>query len=255
MDGAGQRRGPLPLPLPERRRRPPEPTRSSTTSSSSPAARRCSPTTWSVGTTAGRPRAASRSAPAPRRRMGDRYYIVENRTYVGYDVSLEEGPYQFSYALHARPTRSSTSRSRTGCSSGWSTRPTRTTTPSSIRATASRSRWMPGPTPFGYEDGIGRPSNRRQPFDATFGLQATDDVTLHKEVLVGQRQEPDHRNRRRAGAVEPGHPDVHRRRRGRLLLRATTRCRRRSSPATAWTVTVTGQTTGGTMTIEVSNPD
>ena len=39
------------------------------------------------------------------------------------------------------------------------------------------------PAPFTYPDGS-RPSNRRQPFDATFGLEATDGVCLHKEVLV-----------------------------------------------------------------------
>jgi len=39
------------------------------------------------------------------------------------------------------------------------------------------------PAPFTYPDGS-RPGNRRQPFDATFGLQATDTVALHKEVLV-----------------------------------------------------------------------
>ena len=31
--------------------------------------------------------------------IGDRYYIAENRTYVGYDAGLQVGPYQFSFAL------------------------------------------------------------------------------------------------------------------------------------------------------------
>jgi immune inhibitor A len=39
------------------------------------------------------------------------------------------------------------------------------------------------PVPFAYADGT-RPSNRRQPFDATFGLETTDETCLHKEVLV-----------------------------------------------------------------------
>ena len=42
-------------------------------------------------------------------------------------------------------------------------------------------RSTPDPTSFTYPDGS-RPSNRRQPFDATFGLQATDPVCLHKQV-------------------------------------------------------------------------
>ncbi len=41
------------------------------------------------------------------------------------------------------------------------------------------------PAPFGYSDGS-RPSNRRQPFDAAFGLQAVPETCLHKEVLVGK---------------------------------------------------------------------
>jgi immune inhibitor A len=35
--------------------------------------------------------------------------------------------------------------------------------------------------PMVYPDGT-RPSNRRQPFDATFGLHAVDPVCLHKQV-------------------------------------------------------------------------
>ena len=38
--------------------------------------------------------------------------------------------------------------------------------------------------PFTYPDGT-RPSNRRQPFDATFGLGSNPETCLHKEVLVG----------------------------------------------------------------------
>ena len=37
------------------------------------------------------------------------------------------------------------------------------------------------PAPFYYGDGT-KPGNRRQPFDATFGLQTTDAVCLHKQV-------------------------------------------------------------------------
>ena len=40
------------------------------------------------------------------------------------------------------------------------------------------------PAPFTYGDGT-MPSNRRQAFDATFGLEKIDPVCLHKEVLVG----------------------------------------------------------------------
>ena len=41
------------------------------------------------------------------------------------------------------------------------------------------------PAPFTYPDGT-YPSNRRQPFDATFGLETVPETCLHKEVLVGK---------------------------------------------------------------------
>lgn len=44
------------------------------------------------------------------------------------------------------------------------------------------------PAPFSWSDGT-RPSNRRQPFDATFGLEPTDATCLHKEVLTGKGQQ------------------------------------------------------------------
>ena len=53
------------------------------------------------------------------------------------------------------------------------------------RATGSRSRSTPVRRRSPTRTAPG-PSNRRQPFDATFGLQATDPVTLHKEVVVGK---------------------------------------------------------------------
>jgi immune inhibitor A len=40
------------------------------------------------------------------------------------------------------------------------------------------------PVPFSYPDGT-RSSNRRQPFDATFGIQSVPEMCLHKEVLAG----------------------------------------------------------------------
>jgi immune inhibitor A len=43
------------------------------------------------------------------------------------------------------------------------------------------------PAPFSYSDGT-RPSNRRQPFDATFGIQSVPGMCLHKEVLAGNGQ-------------------------------------------------------------------
>jgi immune inhibitor A len=39
------------------------------------------------------------------------------------------------------------------------------------------------PNSLTYPDGTS-PSNRREPFDATFGLQRTDPVCLHKQVAT-----------------------------------------------------------------------
>ena len=58
-----------------------------------------SPTTSRPATTAGTP-TAGRPRPAPRSTNAERYYLVENRQYVGYDHTLQVGPYQFSEAVH-----------------------------------------------------------------------------------------------------------------------------------------------------------
>jgi immune inhibitor A len=116
--------------------------------------------------------------------IGDRYYLAENRTYVGYDATLQTGPYQFSYALTA-PNKVERFPYQDGLLV-WA-----------IDETYGDNNTIdhPGhglalpidarPAPFTYPDGT-KPANRRQPFDATFGLQATDAVALHKEVVVGK---------------------------------------------------------------------
>ncbi|MEO8246412.1 MAG: immune inhibitor A domain-containing protein [Chloroflexota bacterium] len=129
--------------------------------------------------------------------VGDRYYIAENRTYVGYDSTLAVGPYQFSFGL---------------------------TDPNKVEHFAFEDGllvWMvdetygdnntsehPGhglalpidarPAAFKYSDGSA-PSNRRQPFDAAFGLHpisAGSNIDpeggtlpcygLHKQIIVGK---------------------------------------------------------------------
>ena len=57
----------------------------------------------------------------------ERYYLLENRQYVGYDQTLQRARTSSARRTRVR-TGSSTSSSRTACSSGWSTRGTRTTT-------------------------------------------------------------------------------------------------------------------------------
>ncbi|WP_062464709.1 immune inhibitor A domain-containing protein [Demequina soli] len=116
--------------------------------------------------------------------MGDRYYLVENRTYVGYDATLEHGPYQFD-AAYTKPDHVEHFPFQDGMLV-WA-----------VDESYSDNNTIehPGhglalpvdshPAKFTYPDGSA-PSNRRQPYDATFGLQDIDTVTLHKEVLVGK---------------------------------------------------------------------
>jgi immune inhibitor A len=108
------------------------------------------------------------------------YYLIENRQYVGYDSTLEVGPYQFSeaftrpnwverfpfqngmlvwYVDHSFPDNNNDQENGRGYA-----------LPVDVR-----------PNSLTYPDGSS-PSNRREPFDATFGLEATDEVCLHKQV-------------------------------------------------------------------------
>ena len=115
----------------------------------------------------------------------DRYYLLENRQYVGYDSTLKVGPYQFSYAFSA-PDKVEHFPFQDGMlvwlvdnayvDNNTSKHPGRGyALPVDVR-----------PNSLTYPDGSS-PSNRREPFDATFGLQATDKVCLHKEVATDNK--------------------------------------------------------------------
>ncbi|HWJ65151.1 MAG TPA: immune inhibitor A domain-containing protein [Nocardioides sp.] len=110
----------------------------------------------------------------------ERYYLIENRQYVGYDSTLEVGPYQFSEGV-TRPDwveqfpyqngmlvwlvdlAYADNNTSTHAGEGYAL-------PVDVR-----------PDSLTYPDGSS-PSNRREPFDATFGLSPTDAVCLHKQV-------------------------------------------------------------------------
>jgi immune inhibitor A len=118
--------------------------------------------------------------------IGDRYYIAENRTYVGYDAGLEVGPYQFSFGL-TDPDKVEHFAFEDGLLV-WMVDETYTDNNTSEHAGHGLSLPVDArPTPFKYDTG-GQPSNRRQPFDATFGLQ---------DVPAGPTDDP-----------EPGQPDI-----------------------------------------------
>ncbi|HET9021123.1 MAG TPA: immune inhibitor A domain-containing protein [Ornithinibacter sp.] len=112
----------------------------------------------------------------------ERYYLLENRQYVGYDQTLAEGPYQFSEA-YTRPDWVEHFKFQNGMlvwmvDQGYSD--------NNVSQHPGVGYALPvdvRPNSLTYPDGTS-PSNRREPFDATFGLEATDATCLHKQVPV-----------------------------------------------------------------------
>ena len=116
--------------------------------------------------------------------VSQRYYLIENRQYVGYDETLATGPYNFSKGI-TPPNWVEFFPFRPGMlvwlvDDGFADNNT-STHPGGGAA-------LPVDAfaePFTYIDGT-YPCNRRQPFDATFGLGTNPEPCLHKEVLVGK---------------------------------------------------------------------
>ena len=183
--------------------------------------------------------------------VGDRYYLAENRAYVGYDATMETGPYQFSFAL--TDVQKVEHFAQPGGLVVWMVDETYTDNNTSEHEGHGLALPVDArPAPFWYmidattDDGT-KPSNRRQPFDAAFGLVDVPDgptidpeggtlpcAGLHKQVVVGKGQSqsigyrcawPDaatarsdpgvrrHEHRRLLGLDEPGELDEGRRRR------------------------------------------
>lgn len=167
-----------------------------------------------------------------------RYYLVENRAYVGYDATLQTGPYQFS-----EPSTRPDWVERFPFQDGmlvWYVNQAFADNNTSVHPGGGAALPVDArPAPFTYPDGTA-PSNRRQPFDATFGLDPVDPVCLHRDALEACATDL---------APKPTFDD--------------------SDPMAYWTaanpqssvqvagvgvvVTVTGRT-GDALTVEVSNP-
>ncbi len=114
------------------------------------------------------------------------YYLMENRQYVGYDDTLSTGPYQFCCA-YTMPNWVEFFFFRPGMLVWYVDL---AQADNNTSADPGRGAVLPVdsyPEPFNYPDGT-MPSNRRQPFDATFGLGTNPRTCLHKEVLVGKGQ-------------------------------------------------------------------
>jgi immune inhibitor A len=183
--------------------------------------------------------------------LGDRYYLAENRTYTGYDSTLQVGPYQFSFALTA-PNKVERFPFQDGLLV-WMV--DETYTDNNTIDHPGHGLTLPvdaRPTPFGYSDGT-RPSNRRQPFDATFGLQATDPVVLHKEVVAGKGKAATVQTLDAAAPSNPGIPTFNDTD-ADAYWSADNPLSSTLVAGHGVSVTVTNQNPGGTMTIDVANP-
>jgi len=115
--------------------------------------------------------------------VGDRYYLLENRTYVDYDSTLAEGPYIFSRQVTA-PNWVDHFPYQDGMLV-WAVDETYGDNNTSEHVGHAQA--MPvdaRPAPVSWSDGT-KPAPRRLVFDAAFGLQGTDSVTFKKEVLTG----------------------------------------------------------------------
>ena len=128
-----------------------------------------------------------------------RYYLIENRQYVGYDHTLKVGPYQFSKAFTA-PDWVERFPFQDGMlvwlvDQGYTDNNV-ITHPGAGYALPVDAR----PDSLTYPDGSS-PTNRREPFDATFGLDAVDAVCLHKEVATKAKGTDDDRD---GGGVQLG---------------------------------------------------
>ena len=109
------------------------------------------------------------------------YYLAENRVYSGYDATLKTGPYNFGFA-NTRPDWVERFPYQNGMlvwyiDGEFGDNNTRVH-PGGGLALPVDAR----PAPVKFHDGS-RLGNRRQPFDATFGQEATDAVTFHKNGI------------------------------------------------------------------------
>lgn len=110
------------------------------------------------------------------------YYLAENRTYTGYDSTLETGPYNFGFA-DTKPDWVERFPYQNGLLV-WYVNGEFTDNNTSAHPGGGMSLPVDArPAPVTFEGGklLG---NRRQPWDATFGLEKTDTVTFHRNGVA-----------------------------------------------------------------------
>ena len=116
----------------------------------------------------------------------EQYYLVENREYAGYDDTLRTGPYQFSEP-YTRPDWVEFFQFQNGMLVWYVDHSVEDNNTSQHPGSGLALPVDARPEKFTYPDGTA-PSNRRQPLDATFGLEASDKTCLHKQVVAGKGQ-------------------------------------------------------------------
>ena len=107
------------------------------------------------------------------------YYLAENRVYSGYDETLRTGPYNFGWST-TKPDWVERFPFQNGMLVWYVDGEY---TDNNTRVHAGHGEVLPvdaRPAPVVFDDGV-RLGNRRQPFDATFGQEATDEVTFHRK--------------------------------------------------------------------------
>ena len=112
-----------------------------------------------------------------------RFYIAENRQYLGLDTTLQQGPYNFGWGTSSPDLVEHFPYQNGLLVSYWNTAQTNNNT-----------RQHPGaglvlpvdarPAALSWSDGV-IARNRIQTFDATFGTEATDAISLHRETAAG----------------------------------------------------------------------
>lgn len=108
-----------------------------------------------------------------------RYYLLENRQHVGYDATLGTGPYQFSKPVSSPDTVEFFS-FRPGMVV-WYVDDAYADNNTSAHSGAGAALPVDARSaPMRFEDGT-KPGNRRQPFDAAFGLATVPRTCLHTE--------------------------------------------------------------------------
>lgn len=112
-----------------------------------------------------------------------RYYIAENRQYLSYDATLQTGPYNFGW-LNTKPNWVEHFPYQNGLLvTYWNTAVSNNNTrqhPGSGRVLPVDARAKA----LTWSDGVVA-RNRIQTFDATFGTEATDPISLHRETAAG----------------------------------------------------------------------